>query len=105
MLDIVKRSENGIGVIELSGELDTTSSVNFQKEIEGFLDNLTDLTIDMKNLEYITSAGLRVLLLIDQTMEDQGSFKVINVNEDVMDVFEVSGFSEVLDIQWKKSHW
>ncbi|HAQ51989.1 MAG TPA: anti-sigma factor antagonist [Lachnospiraceae bacterium] len=99
MLDIVKRSENGIGVIELSGELDTTSSVNFQKEIEGFLDNLTDLTIDMKNLEYITSAGLRVLLLIDQTMEDQGSFKVINVNEDVMDVFEVSGFSEVLDIQ------
>ena len=104
MLNVVKHSENGIGVIELSGELDTTSSVTFQKELEGFLDDLHDLTIDMKDLEYITSAGLRVLLFIDQTMEDQGSLKVINVCEDVMDVFEVSGFSEVLDIQWKKIH-
>lgn len=99
MLNVTKHTENGVGVIELSGELDTTSSIDFQKEIEGFLDDLHDLTIDMKGLEYITSAGLRVLLYIDQTMEDQGSLKVINVSDDVMDVFEVSGFSEVLNIQ------
>ena len=99
MLNINTRSENGIGNIELIGELDTTSAVDFQKAIDGFLDDLTDLTIDMKELDYITSAGLRVLLIIEQTMEDQGTMTVINVNSDVMDVFEVSGFTEVLNIQ------
>ena len=99
MLEISTHSENGKGTIELIGELDTTSSVEFEKSLDGFLDDLTDLTIDMKKLEYITSAGLRVLLYIEQTMEDQGEMRVINVCEDVMDVFEVSGFSEVLNIQ------
>ena len=73
--------------------------MEFEKSLDGFLDDLTDLTIDMKKLDYITSAGLRVLLYIEQTMEDQGEMRVINVCEDVMDVFEVSGFSEVLNIQ------
>lgn len=99
MLEVNKHSENGKGTIELIGELDTTSSVEFEKSLDGFLDDLTDLTIDMKKLDYITSAGLRVLLYIEQTMEDQGEMRVINVCEDVMDVFEVSGFSEVLNIQ------
>lgn len=99
MLEINTHSENGKGTIELIGELDTTSSVEFEKSLDGFLDDLTDLTIDMKKLDYITSAGLRVLLYIEQTMEDQGEMRVINVCEDVMDVFEVSGFSEVLNIQ------
>jgi anti-sigma B factor antagonist len=99
MLEVNTNSENGKGTIELIGELDTTSSVEFEKSLDGFLDDLTDLTIDMKKLDYITSAGLRVLLYIEQTMEDQGEMRVINVCEDVMDVFEVSGFSEVLNIQ------
>ncbi len=99
MLEVNTHSENGKGTIELIGELDTTSSVEFEKSLDGFLDDLTDLTIDMKKLDYITSAGLRVLLYIEQTMEDQGEMRVINVCEDVMDVFEVSGFSEVLNIQ------
>ena len=99
MLEVNTHSENGKGTIELIGELDTTSSVEFEKSLDGFLDDLTDLTIDMNKLDYITSAGLRVLLYIEQTMEDQGEMRVINVCEDVMDVFEVSGFSEVLNIQ------
>ncbi len=99
MLEVNTHSENGKGTIELIGELDTTSSVEFEKSLDGFLDDLTDLTIDMKKLDYITSAGLRILLYIEQTMEDQGEMRVINVCEDVMDVFEVSGFSEVLNIQ------
>lgn len=99
MLEINTHSESGKGTIELIGELDTTSSVEFEKSLDGFLDDLTDLTIDMKKLDYITSAGLRILLYIEQTMEDQGEMRVINVCEDVMDVFEVSGFSEVLNIQ------
>ena len=72
MLEVNTNSENGKGTIELIGELDTTSSVEFEKSLDGFLDDLTDLTIDMKKLDYITSAGLRVLLYIEQTMEDQG---------------------------------
>lgn len=99
MLEVNTHSENGKGTIELIGELDTTSSVEFEKTLDGFLDDLTDLTIDMKKLDYITSAGLRILLYIEQTMEDQGEMRVINVCEDVMDVFEVSGFSEVLNIE------
>ncbi len=99
MLQIIKTKENGEGCIELKGELDTTSANDLEKEIDGFLDGLTKLTIDMKELEYITSAGLRQLLVMEQTMEDQGEMVVINVCDDVMDVFEVSGFSEVLNIQ------
>lgn len=99
MLHITKRSENGIALIALEGELDTLSSADFKSDIEGFLDDVTDLTIDMEKLDYITSAGLRVLLAIEQTMEEQGEMRVIHVCEDVMDVFEVSGFTEVLNIE------
>ena len=99
MLDIIKTKENGIGCIKLIGELDTVSATDLEKEIDGFLDDLTKLTIDMEKLEYITSAGLRQLLVMEQTMEDKGEMIVINVCDDVMDVFEVSGFSEVLNIQ------
>lgn len=99
MLHITKRSENGIAFIALEGELDTLSSSDFHADIDGFLDGVTDLTIDLEKLEYITSAGLRVLLAVEQTMEDQGEMRVIHVCEDVMDVFEVSGFTEVLNIE------
>lgn len=99
MLRISKTSENNIGRIELDGELDTLSAVDFQKEIEGFMDDIDELTIDMDKLTYITSAGLRVLLIIAQTMDEKGGLKVINVCSDVMDVFEVTGFEEVLNIQ------
>lgn len=99
MLDIAKHSENGIARISLTGELDTLSANDFSRAVEGFLDGVTHLTIDMNGLVYITSAGLRVLLSIEKTMEQQGEMKVINVCEDVMDVFEVSGFTEVLNIE------
>lgn len=99
MLNIKKRSENGTAYISLEGELDTLSSKDFQEAIDGFLEGVTDLTIDIAKLDYITSAGLRVLLSIEQTMEEQGEMRVRNVCEDVMDVFEVSGFTEVLNIE------
>ena len=99
MLTITKRSENGIAFIGLEGELDTLTSKDLQDEIEGFLDGVTDLTIDMEGLVYITSAGLRVLLAIEQTMEEQGEMRVLHVCDDIMDVFEVTGFTEVLNIE------
>ena len=63
------------------------------------LDGITNLVVDLKNLEYISSAGLRVLLGVAQVMEDQGDMKVINVSSEVMDIFEVTGFDEVLTIE------
>lgn len=99
MLNITKHSENGKAVVAIEGEINTLSAKELEAELEGFLDGVVDLTIDMKGVPYITSAGLRILLATEETMEDQGEMRVINVCEDVMDVFEVSGFTMVLNIE------
>ena len=99
MLKINTQLEDGKAYVSLEGELNTVTAKDFRSEVEGFIDEVTDFTIDMKDLVYITSAGLRVLLYIEQTMEEQGELRVLNVCEDVMDVFEVSGFTEVLNIE------
>lgn len=99
MLKINKQLEGGKAYLGLEGELNTMTAKEFRNEVEGFISDVTDFTIDMKDLTYITSAGLRVLLWIERIMEDQGELRVLNVCEDVMDVFEVSGFTEVLNIE------
>ncbi|MBQ3932951.1 MAG: STAS domain-containing protein [Lachnospiraceae bacterium] len=85
--------------IEIEGRLDTLTSPELEKEVDTALDGITNLVVDLKNLEYISSAGLRVLLGVAQVMEDQGDMKVINVSSEVMDIFEVTGFDEVLTIE------
>ena len=85
--------------IEIEGRLDTLTSPELEKEVDTALDGITNLVVDLKNLEYISSAGLRVLLGVAQVMEDQGDMKVINVSSQVMDIFEVTGFDEVLTIE------
>ncbi len=85
--------------IEIEGRLDTLTSPELEKEVDSALDGITNLVVDLKNLEYISSAGLRVLLGVAQVMEDQGDMKVINVSSEVMDIFEVTGFDEVLTIE------
>ena len=85
--------------IEIEGRLDTLTSPELEKEVDTALDGITNLVVDLKNLEYISSAGLRVLLGVAQVMEDQGDMKVINASSEVMDIFEVTGFSEILNIE------
>lgn len=85
--------------IEIEGRLDTLTSPELEKEVDSALDGITNLVVDLKNLEYISSAGLRVLLGVAQVMEDQGDMKVINVSSEVKDIFEVTGFDEVLTIE------
>lgn len=85
--------------IEIEGRLDTLTSPELEKEVDTALDGITNLVVDLKNLEYISSAGLRVLLGVAQVMEDQGDMKVINVSSEVKDIFEVTGFDEVLTIE------
>ena len=84
--------------IALVGRLDTTTSPELEKELKKSLDGIQELVLDFEQLEYISSAGLRVLLATQKIMNKQGSMTVCNVNETVMEVFEVTGFVDLLTI-------
>ena len=85
--------------VQLEGRLDTTTAPKLEEELRGGIDGLTRLVIDLEKLEYISSAGLRVLLAMQKIMNKQGEMIVKNVNETVMEVFEVTGFSDILTIE------
>ena len=99
MLNINKNVENNKLVIALEGRLDTTTSPMLETELKNSLEEVTELVLDFEKLEYISSAGLRVLLSAQKTMNNQGSMKVINVNENIMEIFEVTGFSDILTFE------
>lgn len=79
--------------------MDTTTSPKLEEELRGSVDGITSLAIDFEKLEYISSAGLRVLLSMQKIMNKQGQMLLKNVSETVMEVFEVTGFSEFLTIE------
>lgn len=85
--------------IELGGRLDTTTAPALDKTINEDLANTKNLILDIKGLEYISSAGLRVLLGAQKKMQKIGSMKVTNVCEAVMEVFEMTGFADILVIE------
>jgi anti-sigma B factor antagonist len=96
----IDKNKNGQELtICVKGRLDTTTAPQLEKEIQENLQGLTKLVIDLKELEYISSAGLRVLLAAQKAMNKQGEMVVQNVDESVMEVFEVTGFSDILTIQ------
>ena len=99
MLDVKKTIQNGNASFTLSGRLDTTTAPELEREVKVCSDGITDLTIDMKDLDYISSAGLRVLLSAQKLMNKQGKMTIRNVNETVMEIFEVTGFSDILTIE------
>ena len=98
-MTIDKKQEGSNLTIALKGRLDTTTSPQLESELHSVLDGVTDLVFDFSSLEYISSAGLRVLLSTQKTMNRQGSMTIRNVNSDVMDVFEVTGFIDILNIE------
>ncbi len=98
MLNIVKAIENGKAAFTLEGRLDTVTAPELEKELKGSLEGVSELTLDFKQLEYISSAGLRVLLAAQKTMNQQGEMRLVNVNETIMEIFEVTGFSDILTI-------
>ena len=99
MLSIDKKLDNGTLAIALEGRLDTTTAPDLERELKSSLDGVTDLQLDFSKLEYISSAGLRVLLSAQKTMNKQGSMVLTNVNETIMEIFEVTGFSDILTIE------
>ena len=86
-------------LIALEGRLDTMTAPQLEAELKGGLGGVEALTLDLEKLEYISSAGLRVLLSAQKTMAKQGKMKLIHVNETVMEVFEVTGFTDFLTIE------
>ena len=99
MLNIEKTVENGCVVCALEGRLDTVTSPELEHELGAAVEGATSLTLDFEKLEYISSAGLRVLLSTQKIMNRQGEMKLIHVNDAIMDIFEVTGFSEILTIE------
>ena len=97
-MKIEKITKDGIVTIQIDGRLDTTTAPDLE-EVIGNLEGVTDLVFDLKNLEYISSAGLRIILKAQKIMNTQGSMKLIGVSDSVMDVFDITGFSDILTIE------
>ncbi len=98
-MTIEKKLEGTKLTISLEGRLDTMTSPQLEAEFKQSLDGVTDLVIDLKDLAYISSAGLRVLLAAQKTMNKQGSMVIRNANEDIMEIFDVTGFVDILTIE------
>ena len=97
MIEIKKNAEDT--TIEIVGRLDTTTAPSLESTINDNIGDIKNLILDLKGLEYISSAGLRVLLGAQKKMQQIGSRKVINVCESVMEVFEITGFADILTIE------
>lgn len=96
----IEKIQNGNNlIVALEGRLDTTTAPQLEEELKNSLEGVTDLVIDLGKLEYISSAGLRVLLSAFKTMRSKGKMKVTNANELVKEVFDVTGFSDFLPIE------
>ncbi len=85
--------------LELEGRLDTITAPELESVLNASLEGIAALILDFKSLVYLSSAGLRVLLAAQKRMSKQGSMKVKNVNETIMEVFNVTGFCDILDIE------
>ena len=95
----IEKKFNGENLtIALTGRLDTTTAPDLEKEIQDSTKGIKSLTLDLKNLEYISSAGLRVVLGAQKLMSKQGQMNLVNVSDAIKDIFEMTGFSEILNI-------
>ncbi len=99
MLNITKNLENDCLTISLEGRLDTTTAPQLETTLKESLDGVQELVMDFEKLEYISSAGLRVLLSAQKVMSKQGSMKVIHVSDLIKEIFEVTGFIDILTIE------
>ena len=96
----IEKKINGEAVtLIVSGRLDTQTAPELEKELDIILSGLKELTFDMTNLEYVSSAGLRVILKAQKAMNAQGSMKLTGVNDSIMEVFDITGFLDILTIE------
>ena len=98
-MDIIKNASEKTLNIALVGRLDTITAPDLDKELKDSLSGVEALAFDFSKLEYISSAGLRVLLSAQKVMNKQGDMVICHVNADIMEVFEITGFSDILTIE------
>ena len=98
-MNILKQKEGSALTIGLEGRLDTVTAPQLEGELRTELDGVTELILDLKDLDYISSAGLRVLLSTQKTMNRQGSMTIRNVKPEIMEIFDVTGFVDILSIE------
>lgn len=97
-LNIEKKTENGVTFV-LDGRLDTVTAPQFEKQLDETVEDVASIVLDFEKLEYISSAGLRVLLKAQKAMKNEKSLKLKNVGNAVMEVLEITGFTDFLDIE------
>ena len=98
-MTIEKKLGNESATLIVSGRLDTQTAPELENELDSILTGLKELTFDMTNLEYVSSAGLRVILKAQKAMNAQGSMKLTGVNDSIMEVFDITGFLDILTIE------
>lgn len=98
-MNIIKNVNGSSMEVVLEGRLDTATSPELESALKDSLNDITDLTFNMEKLEYISSSGLRVLLATQKTMNKKGNMKIVNANEMIMEIFDVTGFVDILTIE------
>lgn len=98
-MNIKIKAENGNTTLYLDGRLDTMTAPELEKAVDSVLDSTKDLVFDMSGLEYISSAGLRVILKTQKAMNTRGSMKITGANDSIMEVFDITGFLDILTIE------
>ena len=98
-MTIEKKINQEAATLIVSGRLDTQTAPELENELDAVLTGLKELTFDMTNLEYVSSAGLRVILKAQKAMNAQGSMKLTGVNDSIMEVFDITGFLDILTIE------
>ena len=98
-MTIEKKLNGEVATLVIVGRLDTQTAPELEKELDAILADVKDLTFDMTNLEYVSSAGLRVILKAQKAMNAQGSMKLTGVNDSIMEVFDITGFLDILTIE------
>lgn len=98
-MEIKTTNEMGKFNVAISGRIDTTTAPKFEAELKNIYDQCEFLELDFAETEYISSAGLRVLLSAQKIMNKKGGMKLVNVSDDIKEIFEVTGFNEILTIE------
>ncbi len=98
-MTIEKKIENGNVTLTIAGRLDTTTAPELEKTLDSVLDGTKELVFDMTGLEYMSSAGLRVILKAQKAMNARGIMKLTGVNDSIMEIFDITGFLDILTIE------
>lgn len=98
-MTVKQKKENNKLTIYISGRVDTTTAPDLSEYLKDALNGVQELVLDLKEVDYVSSAGLRVILFAQKTMNAQGSMVVTNVNNDIMETFELTGFTDILTIK------